>query len=36
MPDHKEPTIKRELLAILFLYSILSILPLWIGFSCVG
>ena len=36
MPEPREPTLKRELLAILFLYAILSILPLWIGFGCVG
>ena len=36
MPERREPTLRRELLAILFLYAILSVLPLWIGFSCTG
>lgn len=29
-----QATLRRELLAILFLYAVLSALPLWIGFSC--
>jgi hypothetical protein len=26
--------LRRELMAILFLYAVLSVLPLWIGFAC--
>ena len=36
MEPEKKPSLRREMLAILFLYAILSILPLWVGYGCMG
>jgi hypothetical protein len=34
--ESPEPSLRRELLAILFVYALLSIVPLLVGFSCTG
>lgn len=36
MQPEKPPSLRRELLAIVFLYAILSFLPLWVGYGCMG
>lgn len=36
MRETPEPSLRRELLAVAFLYLVLSILPLFVGFACVG
>jgi len=36
MSPERPPTLRRELLAIAFLYAILSVLPLCVGYGCMG
>ena len=36
MPEIEKPSLKREFLAILFLYGVLSIVPFLIGLTCTG
>jgi hypothetical protein len=36
MREPRTPSLRRELLALLFLYGVLSILPVLIGLNCTG
>lgn len=36
MTERRDPSVRRELLAVLFLYAVLTVIPILVGVNCAG